>query len=790
LTTHHFSSSISRITYTLSITMVGIARFAKKAGTSNATSSTKAAATVPNRNVNTTSDQASGSEASPSMDDDMGFFGDGNSQHDGGGRFDDDMSTMNDSHHGGGYADDFSMDTDVKFHHDAPSIGGNNAHYEDNFGMNEFDMPSQVDMARNDPTDSYDNQAKQSTSSAPPASEGLSRFAQSREGGAMGTTDGNDNRFSKTQQEGTRPSTGFSSKNDATISIKDGRIIPAGSTISRFSQAASATAQQQDGLAAFAEAAPNKYPIISKRRSEISQQQPSPHGQNVANRGPHGQGTVLDTKSFMGSNAFTTSPQDGRSMEARDKDDHFTKILPLPPRPTPGNAAARPPQEQRYRQPAMAHKPTNSTQRPLTLEQQAQGNVGRSAASCSGTGRFVNAPMPKATAGQPQRREEQQDHYRRQVLPTPPSNRPQTTAVTPFVPPNKAGGTRPNSSMETTNAGDSHDSREFSGPTAESTQNSIDMGYDKNEFIDENESQESRRVSFEGPVKGREMYRLTVEMQDDEERFEDQYEEEPMEHNHQKQLPPQGRGRATRRHSIVRPDPRRVSIETPNEEYGRFDSPMEESYEEQEGQDYQSTVEVGMNYQDGEQPIDGEWTSETDTEHPMEEDDGEAMMYDPSLLTFEGQSQAFTEAHEKTEDLQSEICADLRKMNVKFYMDLPVLLGQCDELLELLDNCEDLELQADNAIARFQTVMSTVLAEGDEEDDDEMKEAEPEEIEMEMEEETLTESATSKFPAMGEDAFQKDAKNIEAMETEVNENEKAMPSAPESAVQMAAPESP
>ncbi|KAG7346362.1 hypothetical protein IV203_005430 [Nitzschia inconspicua] len=683
--------------------MVGIARFAKKTST-NHTNQGNAPQEHSHQGPNdaTTSIQRSGSEEGPPMGDAMEIeaFGCGgnNDFQDIVSDFGDDIGIVN----GGGtnYSVDFDLSDCGKFDHrqEGASVGGKDAFCGNDFGMDnvdDFDLSYQVNMAGDDDANNmYRNNGKGSK-----ASGGFSRFTmmQEEDDSFKGKGDNNGG-FSKTLQEDT-----FTSKND-TVNNKGRKTMSSNAGLGYLSQEQPSTHQHPSGLANSTETATNKNSIVIQKDSSGTMEgqiflQDKPNV-NSSDGSHHTGGRALGLKSSLG--------REGDSVTAQSTSGHFNKIIPLPRRTIPGieeTSGLRRPPEQGQFQSAIPKPSKEAPIQNLIDRRQINEDSRISAAASSGMQRFSNASMSKVTL---EHKHLQQVSKPSKVPPTLPSTGPNVKTVSPchMAPKEYVGPPHATSSdTNTKTMGGQRELLELRGHAAASIQRSIDMEHDTFEHAEEPKNPEARRVSIENPSKENQMHHVKAMMQD----ANNQRLNSSAAASKQQQHPSHARYQAERRNSTVTPDARRVSIETPVDEQYQCDTPMEHLYHE--GQTLQQALDDDKGLYNQNEETNQEWPN---NEHPMDEEGNGEAMYAPSLFTFDGQSQAFTDAHELTEDLQSEICADLRKMTVKFFMEYPELLQRCDELLELWGKCEDLESQVDGAMSRFDAVMSTIL-QGEEE---------------------------------------------------------------------------
>jgi hypothetical protein len=669
--------------------MVGIARFAKKAG--NYLGNTPAAGT--NTLDNPKNSTAHGSKAPPpspfkdAMDMDV-FAGGGygNDFQDGQGNgFGDDINIIN---HQDGYRVEYDQGGPDSFHQEgAPPSAGNGSFFGGTFSsdnIEDFEVSYRVNIAGDSATLGH-NQAERSMSVA--TSGGLSRFAtRPQEEAITDIQNDNSSRFSKALQDNFGMSTASNSPSDITMNKTSTK--PATASLSRFSQGPSSIQNRQGSLQTLADAASRDHSILD-HSSALQHHQQVAQSQAGANQtSPNvSSGCTKVSNTCKGGYSLDGCRQEGQPVSNRNGDSHFNKILPLPPRATPGNGTngvhgqVRPQQHKVNEKPTAFQGPTSSQKSPDIADHPIRDSNDRSTIARFGMDRFNRVSFPKET---PAKTSTGLNHQL--VFPTPIAIPPTAATVSPL-------SITPRTATDSATVSDptkmvSHEPySHFPNDVTNTTRSTIDMSCKSNNRFSLIQKPDVRRVSLEAEQTP--MTRKKVMMQCNN----GQNKISTAEQAHSR--PVKGCVEATRLNSFVH-DPRRVSLEGPGKEFF-CNSPMDDAHQAEESQS-------GLKNDSTFEHTHEHWNSTVDVGQPMEGTDEE-------LCSFEGQSQAFLEAHEKTEDLQSEISADLHKMSVKFFIDYPELLRQCDELLELLGSCEDLELEADEAMCRFDSVISASIPE-------------------------------------------------------------------------------
>lgn len=648
---------------------------------------------------------------------------------------------------GGGRHTTFEdFDDFVDSHQEGNGGGSTNYDDEDDIFSSKYDhgngpsFDDQFDMA-------YDGNPSDNEETSTPYSEGQPQFSEG------GTDNDNDNRrFSKDQQqEADIFSDSSSSKNDATADDSDGKRKPPQNGTSPLAHGASST--PHGGLAALAEAAEHDHSTSTLQGRNGSNKGTAFHqhqrGATAMTQSRQGSGESVGTMSFLDPNIQADRRQD-RKYEAAlsTSKGSFNQIIPMPRRSAPGNGAGGGPRPHSvHLQPQRPQQPPAMDRRPNGMEQrQLPQNSNRSVAPRSGMNSFNGPPSTTAMGGHLK----QQEGHSRQ------SHRPGLPTVSPHHYGRKEGtGAHNHGAIE-------QDDRGYSDEVPPSTRPTIDMGYATGEYSECYNSQETRRVSFEDEHKRDRKYESeAIVWQEQDNPYQDPRTASMSEQQQERQR--QGRFRAQRRNSVVIQDAQSLSMDTTEEnEEATSSVPMDESY--QEGMHAQSTMDEGQGYYDENDNMGQEWNVDPGMERSVDERyDEEVGSFDPSLFSFEGQSQAFTEAHEQTEDLQGEISADLQKMMVQFCMDYPKLLHQCDEMVELWNNCEELEWQADDALNRYENVMTAIQVEIEEGDMEHAKAMAAMGIEQE---DKLEISQPSGMPVVME---------IDTASTEIVEDEKDAP---------------
>jgi hypothetical protein len=668
---------------TIYSTMVGIARFAKKAG--NCLGNNSATGTNQLGNPTTTNNGSDVLPRSPSKDAvDMNVFGGGgygsDFQDDGGNGCGDDISSMN---HLGGYRDEYDFGGLDTFHREGASFADDGSFFGGAFssdGIEALGMAYSVDMA-SDTATMGDNRTQDESYKLATTSEGVSRCATAKDGAKTQGQNNNSGRLSVVLQESSGMPTTSNSKSATTMNKSS--TVQATTDLFRFSKGPSTLAEAtlQDQAIVISD-----HPTGYHQRHQVSQGQA---GALENSRRVSMRNSKISTMS-IGGYSREGSREESQSVTVRKDDSHFHKILPLPPRATPEKGAdGVNGQVHLQRQNVNDHeaafqRPTNNSEKRANIAaNQVRAAVDHPEAARFGMDRTHDANFHMDTPAKTPR-----DNHQRIV--TRPHGFPsRTMTVSPY----------PITQTTITDATEMvalEHSRRLSSGFSPSTHPTIDMEYENNHRPTASHNTDARRVSLETEHKP--VTRNEVSMQQDH----DDGQTSTTVQVHQRQ--DEGCFQATPRKSLDH-DPRRISMETPGSEFC-CDSTMDFAHQ---GNERQPAMKNNSAFNREVEQTHDDWNTSVDMGQRMQVMAAEEMI-DPSLCSLETQSQAFLESHEKTNDLQSEICADLHKMSIRFFLDYPELLQQCDELLELLGNCEDLELETDEAMSRFERVNWTKIA--------------------------------------------------------------------------------